>query len=77
MFPTSNIHPVILDFNSNREIPQQAIESYLGRPVHGIVPINSQEFSQSVNKGIPLVQLIENSVTAFQFKQLAQKLKTV
>ncbi|MEM7333221.1 MAG: response regulator [Chloroflexota bacterium] len=77
MFSTSKIHPIILDFNNNREIPQQAIESYLGRPLYGIVPINSQEFTQSVNKGIPLVQLIENSVTAFQFKQLAQKITTV
>lgn len=77
LFPTSNIHPVILDFNNGREIPQQAIESYLGRPLYGIVPIHSQEFAQSVNKGIPLVQLIEKSTTAYEFKQLTKKIVTV
>lgn len=76
LISTANIHPIIIDFNHNREIPQPAIESYLGRPLHGIVPINANEMAQSVNKGIPLVQLIENSATAYQFKQLAQKIVT-
>lgn len=74
LFPTNNIHPVILDFDVAREIPQQAIESYLGRPLLSVIPIQPQDMLQSINKGTPLVQLLENSQTAVLFKQLTQKL---
>lgn len=74
LFASSNINPVILDFDGGRDIPRQAIESYLGRPLLGVIPIHHQDMLQSINKGVPLVQLLESSQTAVLFKQLTQKL---
>jgi DNA-binding response OmpR family regulator len=74
LFPQTSLGAVLFDFVGGREIPQKAIESYLGQPMMAVVTVQSQELAQSVNKGIPLVTLQPESHTSIIFRRLAHQM---
>lgn len=74
LFPHTTLSAVLFDFVGGRDIPQKAIESYLGRPLMAVIPIQFQEFAQAVNKGVPLVDLYSESRTALIFRRLAHQI---
>jgi len=74
LFPRTSLGAVLFDFVGGREIPQKAIESYLGQSMLAVVPIQSQELGQAVNKGVPLVYLQAESHTAIIFRRLAHQM---
>ncbi|KAA3664804.1 MAG: response regulator [Chloroflexi bacterium] len=74
LFSHTSLGAVLFDFVGGREIPQKAIESYLGQSMLAIVPIQSQEMAQAVNKGIPLVHLQAESHTSIIFRRLAHQM---
>ena len=74
LFPHTSLGTVLFDFVSGREIPQKAIESYLGQSMLAVIPIQPQEMAQAVNKGIPLVNLQTESHTAIIFRRLAHQM---
>lgn len=77
LFPIKKIFPLIVDFENGRDIPKQAIESYLGRPIFSVIPIQAPKLTQAINNGVPIVELVENSKTAVAYKQLALSLQMV
>ena len=74
LFPHTSLNAVLVDFTSGRDIPQKAIESYLGKSILAVIPIQAQELTKSVNKGIPLVDLFADSRTALIFRRLAHQM---
>ena len=74
LFPHTALGAVLFDFVGGREIPQKAIESYLGQQMLAVVTVQSQELAQSVNKGVPLVTLQPESHTSIVFRRLAHQM---
>lgn len=74
LFPHTRLHLVLLDFGGNANVPQQAIETFLGQPVAAVIPIPSQELRRAVNKSIPLVQLNPESKATTLINELAHQL---
>lgn len=74
IFPQTSVGAVLFDFLGGREVPQKAIESYLGQPLLAVVPVQSQEMAQAVNQGVPLVALQAESHTAIIFRRLAHQM---
>ncbi|GIK58351.1 MAG: response regulator [Chloroflexi bacterium] len=74
LFPHTQLHLVLLDFDSSLTIPQQAIESFLGWPVTAVIPVPPQDLRRAVNKSIPLVQLNPEGKVAAVIGQLARQL---
>ncbi len=72
--PYSDLTPIVFDFNAGRDIPKEAIERYLGESVQAVVPVQPQEFTHAVNKGMPLISLYKEGRTALVFRRLAQQL---
>lgn len=73
-FAQTPLHPVMFDFLGSREIPQEAIEGYLGQALTLIIPVQMPQFIAASNKGIPLIELHRDSDLATLFGQLAQKI---
>ncbi|MCP5098698.1 MAG: response regulator [Chloroflexi bacterium] len=74
LLPHTSLNAVIFDFNTAREIPKQAIESYLGQSIMAVVPIQPSDFTKTVNKGVPFIELFKDSRTALIFKRVAHQM---
>ncbi len=74
IFPHTRLHLVLLEFSGAPNVPQQAIETFLGQPVAAIIPIPPQDLRRAVNKSIPLIQLNPESKTTTLISQLAHQL---
>lgn len=74
LFSHAALNTVLFDFLGGRDIPQQAIESYLGKSLMAIIPVQTQELTKSVNKGVPLVELHADGRTALIFRRLAHQI---
>lgn len=67
------IHALMLVFGSRTELPQSAIEEFLGHSLVGMVTISGKEMNQAVNEATALTRIMPGSQTAVVFKQLAHQ----
>jgi CheY-like chemotaxis protein/MinD-like ATPase involved in chromosome partitioning or flagellar assembly len=74
LFPHTQLSIVLLEFSGNMNVPQQAIESFLGVPVTAVVPFLPQELRRAVNKNVPLVQLQPDAKASGVISGLARQL---
>ncbi len=74
LFPHTQTHLVLMEFGSGLNVPQQAIESFLGQSVTAVIPIPPHDLRRAVNKNIPLVQLNPDSKATAVISQLAHHL---
>ncbi|NJN54549.1 MAG: hypothetical protein HC804_07215 [Anaerolineae bacterium] len=74
LFSPIHIHLVLLEFSGSMNVPQQAIESFLGQPVSATITIPAQDLRRAVNKNMPLVQLYPDTKATALINQLAHQL---
>ncbi len=76
LFPQTVLNLILLDFSSSGvQLPQTAVEGFLGYPVTATIHISPKEIAHSVNKASPLVFLSEQTPAIDAFKRLAQQLQ--
>lgn len=74
LFAPTQIYLVLLEFSGSMNVPQQAIESFLGQPVSAVITIPVQDLRRAVNKNVPLIQLFPDAKATALISQLAQRL---
>lgn len=67
------IHALMLAFGSRAELPQSAIEEFLGHSLVGMVTVAAKEVNQAVNEATAITRISPNSQAAVVFKQLAHQ----
>jgi DNA-binding response OmpR family regulator len=76
LFPHTQIYLALLDYGSSSNLPQTAVEGFLGHPVDMVLSIPQQEMAAAVNKAKPLIVLnakSETSKTLLAFTKQLQK----
>jgi pilus assembly protein CpaE len=73
-FPESKTKVIINRYLENDEITVEDVEKTLNKPVYWKVPNNYFTIMSSINKGIPVSEVNENSNITESFNQLASKL---
>lgn len=74
IFPHTTLNALVFSVGSNINLPQEAIHSYLGYPLLGVVSVDLKQMARAANKGIPLVQSSPDDPSAALFRQFANKL---
>jgi DNA-binding response OmpR family regulator len=77
IFPHTVLHVVMIDFGPGTNLPQTAVEGFLGYPVTATIQIPRAEMAQSVNKAKPLIYLSAKTQAGTSFRQFAQQLQTL
>lgn len=73
--PTAELLPVLVE-NGSKNLPQEAIEGYIGRKLRAIIPFSPTELAQSINKGSAVIQLQPKTGIAAAYYHLAKQLPT-
>ncbi|MCA9961838.1 MAG: response regulator [Anaerolineales bacterium] len=74
LFPHTTLSALVFSVGSSINLPQDAIQSYLGHPLLGIIAVDLKQMARAANKGVPLVQLAPEDAAATFFRQLTNKL---
>lgn len=74
LFPHSTLRVLMLEAANGVNLPQGAVESYLGHRLWSIIPMHGPEMTQAVNKGLPLVRVFQQLKASLLFQQFAQQL---
>lgn len=74
LFPHTTLSALVFSVGSSINLPQDAIQSYLGHPLLGIIAVDLKLMARAANKGIPLVQLAPDDPATVLFRQLTNKL---
>src|SRR5690606_30754422 len=69
----SPIHALMLVFGSRTELPQSAIEEFLGHSLVGMVTVSGKEINQAVNEATAITRIAPGGQAAVVFKQLAHQ----
>lgn len=67
------IHALMLAFGSRADLPQSAIEEFLGHSLVGMVTISGKEINQAVNEATAITRIAPEGQAAVVFKQLAHQ----
>jgi CheY-like chemotaxis protein/MinD-like ATPase involved in chromosome partitioning or flagellar assembly len=74
LFPHTRVSLILPEFSGNLNVPQSAIESFLGGPVTAVIPFNPAELRRAINKNMPFVQLYPEAKASQTIRQLAHQL---
>lgn len=74
LFPHTSLRVLMVEAANGVNLPQGAVESYLGQRLWSIVPMHGPEMTQAVNKGLPLVKAFQQLKATLLFQQFAQQL---
>jgi CheY-like chemotaxis protein/MinD-like ATPase involved in chromosome partitioning or flagellar assembly len=74
LFPHTRLSLLLAEFSGNTNVPQTAIESFLGCPVTAVISIMPAELRRAVNKNMPFVQLYPEAKATLMLRQLAHQL---
>jgi len=74
LFPSVRLHTVLVDFKGQVNIPQQAIEDFLGCPLAAIISVKPREINRAMNKNLPLIEAMPEAQAATTIRQLAQQI---
>jgi len=74
IFPHTQLRAVLLDFGGHSNLPQEAIESFLGYPLSAMIPVRPSALIRSINKSMPLVELDPESNASEMITQLARQI---
>lgn len=74
LLPPTQLHAVLINFSGQANIPQQAIEEFLGFPITAVISITPQELSRSMNKSIPFIEANPEAKATQTIRQLAQQI---
>lgn len=74
LFPHTTLRVLMVEAANGVNLPQGAVESYLGQRLWNIVPMHGPEMTQAVNKGLPLVRAFQQLKATLLFQQFAQQL---
>lgn len=66
-------HALMLTFGNRAELPQSAIEEFLGHSLVGMVTITGKEINQAVNEATSVTRVSPEGQAAIVFKQLAHQ----
>lgn len=75
MFPDSHLSVVLLSFGQSIQLPQKAVEQFIGHEVNHTLNINVQEMWQAVNVGQPLILANPQSALAPTLKNMVKALQ--
>jgi Flp pilus assembly CpaE family ATPase len=64
---------VIMDFTGQMQVPQQALQKFLGHPITGLFSVSPGDMTKAVNKGRPLLHLFPNGAGAQALLALAKQ----
>jgi len=64
---------LMMDFGGGSGLPKEAVEKYLGHPVHDVIAVNPRQMARAANESRPLIQVLGDGKVARQFAKLAQK----
>lgn len=74
LFPHTTLSALVFGVGSSINLPQDAIQSFLGHPLLGIASVDLKLMARATNKGVPLVQMAPDSETTNLFLQLTNKM---
>ena len=66
-------HALMLTFGNRAELPQSAIEEFLGHSLVGMVTISAKEINQAVNEATAITRISSGGQATIAFKQLAHQ----
>ena len=75
--PTTSIHLLLFDLGPTPQIPQQALEKYLGQKFLTLIQVSDQQMSQASDRGRPLVDLYPQTKIIKSFALVAKSLVEV
>ncbi|MBK9049820.1 MAG: hypothetical protein IPL78_02520 [Chloroflexi bacterium] len=66
-------HALMLAFGNRAELPQSAIEEFLGHSLVGMVVISAKEINQAVNEATAITRVSPTGQATIVFKQLVHQ----
>ncbi|MCA9970184.1 MAG: response regulator [Anaerolineales bacterium] len=76
LFPHTTLDALLVSMGGSVNLPREAIQSFLGHSLLGVVTLESKLMAQATNKGVPLVQVDPDGTLAAFFRQMANRLAT-
>lgn len=74
LIPPARLSTILLDFSGGMNVPQKAIESFLGHKITAVIPIKPGDLRRSVNKSTPLVQTHPEAEATVKINHFTQDL---